>query len=104
MKRPRKTSGRTPRQVVTAVHSPEAGRCLDILRRLSAFIDDELPAQICKELRHHLGACPSCEVFIASLRATVTLCRHCPTPQLTAQDRARLRLEVLNASRPRTKR
>lgn len=88
-KRPGKTSHR---------HTHRSGRCLDILRQLSAYIDDELPSAICKELRHHLGACPNCEVFIASLRQTVTLCRHRPTPSLSAHDRAELRRNILQAS------
>jgi anti-sigma factor RsiW len=68
---------------------------------LSAYIDDELPSDICAELRRHLGACPNCEVFIASLRDTVTLCRHHQTPPpLSTQDRAMLRQEILRASKP----
>ena len=82
-------------------HRPGEGRCLDILRQLSAYIDDELPSEICGELRRHLGACPNCEVFIASLRQTVTLCRHSRAPQLSAQDRAALRLEILQAAQAR---
>jgi anti-sigma factor RsiW len=79
-------------------HSPGQGRCLSILKQLSAYIDDELPSVICKELRRHLGACPNCEVFVASLRNTVALCRHHPAPQLSAKDRAALRREILQAS------
>jgi len=79
-------------------HPPGEGRCLDILRQLSAYIDDELPSEICTELRRHLGACPNCEDFIASLRQTVSLCRHRQTPQLSAQDRAALRGEILQAA------
>ena len=79
-------------------HQPGEGRCLDILRQLSAYIDDELASDICAELRRHVGACPNCEVFIASLRDTVKLCRHHETPPLSAQDRARLRLDILRAS------
>lgn len=82
-------------------HRPGEGRCLDILRQLSAYIDDELPSEICGELRRHLGACPNCEVFIASLRQTVTLCRHSRAPELSAQDRAALRLEILQAAQAR---
>jgi anti-sigma factor RsiW len=81
-----------------ARHRHGAARCLDILQQLSAYIDDEIPSDICKELRRHLGACPNCEVFIASLRDTVTLCRHRPTPPLTAADRAVLRLDILRAA------
>jgi len=79
-------------------HSHGAGRCMDILRQLSAYIDDELPSDICQELRRHLGDCPNCEVFVASLRATVTLCRHRPTPPLSATERAALRQEILRTA------
>jgi anti-sigma factor RsiW len=83
----------------TASHAHQAGerRCLDILRQLSAYIDDELAENICTELRRHVGACPNCEEFINSLRDTVTLCRHHQTPPLTSQDRARLRHNILQA-------
>ena len=81
-------------------HQPGNSHCLDVLRQLSAYIDDELPSDICGELRRHLGACPNCEVFITSLRQTVTLCRHSQTPQLSARDRAEIRREILQASNP----
>ena len=81
-------------------HQPGEGRCLDILRQLSAYIDDELAEDICAELRRHVGACPNCEEFIASLRDTVTLCRHHQTPPLSSQDRARIRHNILQAWKP----
>ena len=79
-----------------APHAHEKGRCLDILRQLSAFIDDELTTDICAEIRQHLGACPNCEDFVASLRQTVALCRHQPAPSLSPEDRARMRARILN--------
>lgn len=82
-------------------HTPGQGHCVDLLRQLSAYIDDELPSDICREIRRHLGACPNCEIFIASLRQTVTLCRHRPVPPLKAIDRANLRQAVLNAAKVR---
>lgn len=85
-------------------HQPGKGHCLDILRQLSAYIDDELPSDICSELRRHLGACPNCEVFVASLRQTVTLCRHRQAPQLSAHDRAEIRREILHAAKPGARR
>ncbi|HJT20306.1 MAG TPA: zf-HC2 domain-containing protein [Nitrospira sp.] len=99
----RDTHSKRPGKPV-ARHRHGAARCLGILRQLSAYIDDELPSQICKELRRHLGACPNCEVFVASLRHTVTLCRHCPTPSLTAADRAALRRDILRAAQIRFQR
>jgi anti-sigma factor RsiW len=83
-------------------HEPGARRCIDILRQLSAYIDDELPEDICAELRRHVGACPNCEVFIASLRDTVTLCRQHHPPPLSTYERARLRQGILRAWKPET--
>ena len=77
------------------------GHCVDLLRQLSAYIDDELPSEICQEIRRHLGACPNCEVFIASLQQTVTLCRHRPAPQLTSIDRLHMRRAILDAANAR---
>lgn len=91
-----------PRKTTRAVarrHEHRKGECLKILRQLSAFIDDELAADICREIRRHLGACPHCEDFVASLRSTVALCRHHPAPPLSATDRARMRALITKAAR-----
>ncbi len=82
-------------------HTHGQGHCVDLLRQLSAYIDDELPSDICREIRRHLGACPNCEVFIASLQHTVTLCRHRPAPQLTSGDRVNMRRAILDAANAR---
>ena len=82
-------------------HTHGEGHCLDLLRQLSAYIDNELPSDICLEVRRHLGACPNCEVFIASLQHTVTLCRHRPAPKLTSVDRMNMRRAILNAANAR---
>src|SRR4030066_685173 len=80
-------------------HTPGQGHCVDLLRQLSAYIDDELPSDICREIRRHLGACPNCEIFIVSLQQTVTLCRHRPVPPLKATARVNLRRAILNAAK-----
>jgi anti-sigma factor RsiW len=82
-------------------HTHGQGHCLDLLRQLSAYIDDELPSDICREIRRHLGACPNCEVFIASLQHTVTLCRHRPAPQLTSTERVNMRRTILDLANAR---
>ncbi len=79
----------------SAPHTHRKGQCLKILRQLSAFIDDELAADICNDIRRHLGACPHCEEFVASLRQTVALCRHQPVPTLSSAERSRLRAMIL---------
>ena len=82
-------------------HTHDRSHCVDLLRQLSAYIDDELPSDICQEIRRHLGACPNCEVFIASLQQTVTLCRYRPAPQLTSDDRMNMRRAILNTANSR---
>lgn len=86
---------RTKPAANTHGHQHEKGRCLHILRQLSAYIDDELSTDICQEIRRHLGACPNCETFVASLRQTVSLCRHSPPPTLSKTARARMRQSIL---------
>src|SRR3954466_3430822 len=93
MASPRKRS-----RTSTHSHSHRQDDCVALFRQLSAYIDDELPSQICAEIRRHLGACPNCEVFIASLQHTVTLCRHRPTPLLTSVDRKNMRRAILDAA------
>jgi anti-sigma factor RsiW len=89
----------TSKQTTGHRHGREQGRCLRILRELSAYIDDELSGTICGEIRRHLGACPNCEDFVASLRQTVALCRHKPVPPLSVSERARMREAILLAVR-----
>src|SRR5262249_6945004 len=79
----------------------EAGRCLHILRELSSFIYDEMPDEICRQIRRHLGACPRCEEFVVSLRQTVSLCRQTQAPVLSPHDRAQMREKILAAAHPR---
>ncbi|NJN70840.1 MAG: hypothetical protein HC801_11575 [Nitrospira sp.] len=98
----RQTSGQRPRSSTTRhQHDHGKSRCLGILRQLSAYIDDELAGDICHEIRRHLGACPNCEVFVASLRQTVSLCRHSPAPGLSPIDRAVMRQNILKTARIR---
>lgn len=91
----KKTAASKKRPGLSSHHTHSEGQCVDLLRQLSDYIDDELPSDICREIRRHLGACPNCEIFIASLRQTVTLCRHRPAPELTSIDRMNMRRMIL---------
>ena len=79
-------------------HGHSKALCVKVLRRLSAYLDDELTVSICKEIRKHLGACPNCEEFIASLRQAVRLCRHIDPAPLSPAFKARLRIQILKAA------
>lgn len=72
--------------------------CIQVLRRLSAYLDDELSVAVCAEIRKHLGACPNCEDFVASLRQTVSLCKHVKPAPLSPAVKARLRTQILRAA------
>lgn len=78
-----------------APHRHSKAHCLKILRRLSEYLDDELPGNLCREIRKHLGACPRCEIFLTSLRQTVHLCRHAPTRPLSPAAKTSLRRQIL---------
>ena len=95
MKRRRRQLPRVPVQRPRA-HGKE--HCLNILKQLSEYLDQELPMNVCAEIRRHLGACPNCEVFVDSLKATVSLCRHTPTPSLSPTVKTDLRRRILSAA------
>ncbi len=92
------SKGRRDSSATRHRHAHGKSRCLRILRRLSAYIDDELSASICHEIRRHLGACPNCEIFVTSLRQTVSLCRHRPVPTLSTADRALMLAKILKTA------
>jgi RNA polymerase sigma-70 factor (ECF subfamily) len=49
--------------------------CKEIFAELSAYLDEELPPDACRQLEAHLSDCPPCLEFMNSLRKTVELCR-----------------------------
>lgn len=80
-------------------HVHSKATCVKILRRLSAYLDDELSGNICQEVRRHLEVCPKCDLFLHSLKHTVSLCRGLDTKPLSPPLKARLRQEILRALR-----
>ena len=91
---------KTPRtQGKTAKHRHSKKECRKLLGHLSAYLDGELKETLCAKIRRHADLCRKCEQFIASLRQTVSLCRHTrPTP-LSPAAKARLRRAILEAVR-----
>jgi anti-sigma factor (TIGR02949 family) len=58
---------------VSGGHEHGGTACREIFARLSEYIDDELPADLCSRLESHMEDCPPCRVFLDSLRRTVGL-------------------------------
>lgn len=59
---------------MTRKPEPHHEDCLALFEKLSEFIDDELDARTCNEIRRHIAACTPCEVCVETLRRTVKLC------------------------------
>lgn len=85
-------SGRASRSRKNKAH------CLHILRQLSDYLDDELAQDVCTEIRRHLGACPNCEIFVTSLRQTISLCRQVAPKPLSVSAKAHLRHQIMQAA------
>ena len=64
--------------------------CQEILKELSAYIDDELEARLCAEIEAHLAGCPDCQAMVDTLRKTVILYRRSEPDDLPPDVRDRL--------------
>ena len=72
--RPARTvEGSAPAQV--AAGQPSPARCKAMFAELSDYLDEQLDDSLCAELEKHLKGCAPCEVFLASLAATIQGCR-----------------------------
>jgi hypothetical protein len=49
--------------------------CREMFAALSNYVDEELPAEMCKQIESHMGGCRPCETFLESLRETVKRCQ-----------------------------
>jgi anti-sigma factor RsiW len=57
-------------------------RCRRIFAALSEYLDGELPAPDCRELKRHLKSCKPCLAFLATLKATIEACQDLPVPKV----------------------
>jgi RNA polymerase sigma-70 factor (ECF subfamily) len=56
--------------------SPVApGTCPDVLTLFSQHLEDEISADVCAEIEHHLEVCGRCRRACDSLKGTLALCR-----------------------------
>lgn len=51
----------------------EHGHCKDFLSKFSDFIDGELPAELCEQIKTHLAECTNCTIVMDTLRRTIEL-------------------------------
>lgn len=91
-----KTKVRTPSRHRHAGHNK--AQCLKIFRRLSLYLDSELPDNACEEIRKHLQGCDNCEMFLASFKRTVNLCRKYPATPMLPSAKGAIRAAILKAA------
>jgi len=69
-------------------------RCKAMFAELSDYLDEQLDDSLCEKLERHMDGCKPCQVFMATLEATIQQCRRssgeCPPPEA-----ANLRQELM---------
>ncbi len=78
------------------------GNCHELFADLSAFIDEELDEERCRELSRHLGECEACRRYLESLAATRAAIRSTgQDPPIKGEEAGRLLGECLEAFKKR---
>ena len=76
-----------------AANQLRPARCKAMFAELSDYLDEQLDDSLCEELERHLNGCGPCQVFLATLEATIEQCRRstgdCP-PSKAAKLREQL--------------
>ena len=65
--------------------------CEELLGSLSAYIDGDLPPELCQELEKHLAGCDDCRVVLNTTKRTIDLV-HSPLEKPDLPDDVRERL------------
>ncbi len=73
-------------------------KCLDVLARLSDYLDQEVAGEICKELEEHFAVCDHCRIEVNTLRRTLELYHSVPSPCVPGEVEERL-FKVLKLNR-----
>jgi hypothetical protein len=64
--------------------------CDDAFRRLSEYLEGQLPGPLGDDLLRHLGDCVSCDDVRRDLQDLTRLSRQCPAPPLPEELRRRI--------------
>ena len=46
--------------------------CKEVFARLSEYLDQELPGDLCERIDRHISGCPPCVEFVDSLKKSVS--------------------------------
>ncbi len=68
--------------------------CERVLADVSAYLDGDLDAGACRQMKRHCRTCGRCRTLVSDLERTVRLCRKAGDRPLPARVRQRARAEV----------
>jgi len=74
--------------------------CKEILSRLHAYVDGELPARLMCEIEEHLGVCPSCRSQVERVRQVDDMLDSMSVPPLPEGFSARVMAEARRRALP----
>jgi|WetSurMetagenome_2_1015567.scaffolds.fasta_scaffold38636_2 anti-sigma factor RsiW len=74
--------------------------CKEILSRLHAYVDGELPARLMREMEEHLGVCPSCRSQVERIRQMDNMLDSMSVPPLPEGFSARVMAEARKRALP----
>jgi anti-sigma factor RsiW len=66
---------------------------------LSDYLDEQLDDSLCAELERHMSDCGPCQVFLATLEATITQCRRSAGDCSLPKNTSKLRKELMQSYR-----
>jgi anti-sigma factor RsiW len=74
--------------------------CKEILSRLHAYVDGEVPARLMREMEEHLGVCPSCRSQVERIRQVDDMLDSMTVPPLPQGFSARVMAEAQRRALP----
>lgn len=76
--------------------APATGTCPDVLTLFSQHLEDEISAELCTEMEHHLQRCARCRGACSSLERTLALCRTTGSVQVPASVQVAVKVALRN--------
>jgi RNA polymerase sigma-70 factor (ECF subfamily) len=73
--------------------------CKAMFAELSDYLDEQLDDSLCAELERHMSDCGPCQVFLATLEATITQCRRSAGDCSLPKNTSKLRKELMQSYR-----
>ncbi|HAV92383.1 TPA: hypothetical protein DCW38_04295 [candidate division WOR-3 bacterium] len=74
----------------------ESKKCLEILKNLCGYIDNELTGKCCEEIEAHLRECPECRGELKKMESILSLCKK-SRESLTKTEKKRLKENIFNS-------